>query len=54
MDITRMLDSGVDGDWPQWNRDGFTMGGEGGMRGDEGGGNGVAGLWDQGWDAGLT
>ena len=25
MDISRMLDSGVDGDWPQLNRDGFTM-----------------------------
>ena len=23
-----MLDSGIDGDWPQLNRDGFTMGGE--------------------------
>ncbi|KUJ06547.1 uncharacterized protein LY89DRAFT_726432 [Mollisia scopiformis] len=28
MDITNVLDSGVSGDWPQWNRDGFTMGGE--------------------------
>jgi hypothetical protein len=28
MDITNVLDSGVDGDWPQWNRDGFTMGAE--------------------------
>jgi hypothetical protein len=28
MDITSVLDSGVDGDWPQWNRDGFTMGAE--------------------------
>ncbi|EHK99704.1 hypothetical protein M7I_4381 [Glarea lozoyensis 74030] len=28
MDISSMLDSGVDGDWPQLNRDGFTMGGE--------------------------
>jgi hypothetical protein len=27
MDITSMLDSGVDGDWAQLNRDGFTMGG---------------------------
>jgi hypothetical protein len=25
MDISRMLDSGVDGDWAQLNRDGFTM-----------------------------
>ncbi|KAF4627841.1 hypothetical protein G7Y89_g10314 [Cudoniella acicularis] len=28
MDITSMLDSGIDGDWPQLNRDGFTMSGE--------------------------
>jgi hypothetical protein len=28
MDISSMLDSGVDGDWPQLNRDGFTMAGE--------------------------
>ncbi|CZR51461.1 uncharacterized protein PAC_01337 [Phialocephala subalpina] len=27
MDISRVLDSGVDGDWPQLNRDGFTMDG---------------------------
>lgn len=39
MDITSMLDSGIDGDWPQLNRDGFTMSGE-----DE-----VA-LWDVSWD----
>ena len=26
MDITNMLDSGVDGDWAQLNRDGFTIG----------------------------
>jgi hypothetical protein len=25
MDIINVLDSGVDGDWPQWNRDGFTV-----------------------------
>jgi hypothetical protein len=25
MDIINVLDSGVDGDWPQWNRDGFTL-----------------------------
>lgn len=30
MDITNVLDSGVSGDWPQWNRDGFTMGREDG------------------------
>jgi hypothetical protein len=28
MDITNVLDSGVDGDFPQWNKDGFTMGAE--------------------------
>ncbi|CAG8979414.1 hypothetical protein HYALB_00012447 [Hymenoscyphus albidus] len=39
MDITSMLDSGIDGDWPQLNRDGFTMSGE-----DE-----VA-FWDVSWD----
>jgi hypothetical protein len=26
MDITSVLDSGINGDWPQWNRDGFMMG----------------------------
>jgi hypothetical protein len=25
MDITSILDSGIDGDWPQLNRDGFTV-----------------------------
>lgn len=39
MDITSMLDSGIDGDWPQLNRDGFTMSGE-----DE-----IA-FWDVSWD----
>jgi hypothetical protein len=29
MDITHVLDSGVHGDWPQWNRDGFTVPSEG-------------------------
>lgn len=39
MDITSMLDSGIDGDWPQLNRDGFTMNGD----------NEVA-FWDVSWD----
>jgi hypothetical protein len=28
MDISSMLDSGIDGDWPQLNRDGFTVAGD--------------------------
>lgn len=39
MDITSMLDSGIDGDWPQLNRDGFTMSGEEEI-----------GFWDVSWD----
>ena len=43
MDITSMLDSGVDGDWPQLNRDGFTMG----APGEEDGGQALRGVnWD--------
>jgi hypothetical protein len=40
MDISSMLDSGISGDWPQLNRDGFTMAGE-----DE------ASLWNMNFDA---
>jgi hypothetical protein len=43
MDITSVLDSGVNGDWPQWNRDGFTMGGEE-----------DAPLWGINWDHGFS
>lgn len=41
MDITNVLDSGITGDWPQWNKDGFTMGGD----------DGNAQIWGINWDA---
>ncbi|KAF8855494.1 hypothetical protein BDZ45DRAFT_804928 [Acephala macrosclerotiorum] len=43
MDITSVLDSGVNGDLPQWNRDGFTMGEE----------DGNMGGWGVDWDVGA-
>jgi len=46
MDITSMLDSGVDGDWPQLNRDGFTMG-------PPGEDDGAHPLWDGNWDGNM-
>ena len=51
MDITSMLDSGVDGDWAQLNRDGFTMGRslEGVIMGEDAG----AQLWDVNWDGNM-
>ncbi|CZR59534.1 uncharacterized protein PAC_09428 [Phialocephala subalpina] len=42
MDITSVLDSGVMGNWPQWNRDGFMLGEE------DGGGGG----WGFDWEGG--
>jgi hypothetical protein len=39
MDIINVLDSGVDGDWPQWNRDGFTLPD-----------NGTGQLWGVNWE----